>query len=93
MNSSQLFTDNFKFNLPQSLILEGCTEIKWLRPEQYIKECHLDEKLKKVYPNKNVIKLRSMIKLLFNNSKNIKKRRMTLFAGVGTNILEDRKTI
>ncbi len=69
LNSNTIFKDNYHFNLPQSIITEGYNEIKWLRPEQYIKEHYLDERLKKAYPNKNIIKLRNLIKYYFLNKQ------------------------
>lgn len=63
------FRDNFAYNLPESIVSEGYYEIKWLSPEQYIKEHYLEEKLKKMHPNKNIIKLRNQIKQYNEKSK------------------------
>ena len=65
------FVDHFNYNLPGSIISEGYNEIKWLSPEQYIKEHYLDEKLKKNNPNKNIIKLRNQVKLYYEKSKSL----------------------
>lgn len=87
-NGTSVFKDNFSYSLPLSLISEGFNHVKWLRPEQFIKEFYLDEKLKKAYPNKNVIKLRTQIKLYFLNINNFKRRTSLGFSG--NSVLDDR---
>ena len=47
----------------------------------------MDEKLKKAYPNRNVIKLRSQIKLYFFNSSSLKRR--ATVTEHGGNFLDD----
>lgn len=51
--------------MPISLLYYCQNEIKWLRPEQYIREYLVDKEIKNRYPNKNNLKLRKRIKDTF----------------------------
>ncbi len=52
------FKDNFYFQLPQSIITEN-HEIKWLRPERYIRQRNIEKELKIRMPNRNTAKVKN----------------------------------
>jgi hypothetical protein len=48
--------------MPGSFIEIAQNELKWLRPEEYIKNYLIDREIRQTYPNKNAIKMRIDIK-------------------------------
>ena len=46
--------------------------IRWLKPEEYIKNYMLDKEIKRVYPNKQTVKMRNDIKDSYKQDNNIK---------------------
>ncbi len=67
VTQDNLFYDpkNDEINLPASLEYYCQSQIKWLRPEQYIREYLVEREVKILNPNKNSIKLRKRIKETF----------------------------
>jgi hypothetical protein len=54
--------------LPESLT--STLNIKWLKPEEYIRNYQLDKEIKITYPNKQTVKMRNDIKETYHNEKN-----------------------
>ena len=67
--------DSSNINLPHSIQSEANFNIKWLRPENYIKENLLHKEIKKRFPDVNHIKLREQIKDIYNTNLSSKKSR------------------
>jgi hypothetical protein len=54
--------------LPESLT--STLNIKWLKPEEYIRNYQLDKEIKLTYPNKQTVKMRNDIKDTYIQEKN-----------------------
>ena len=55
-----IFRDSFKIHLPYSIASEN-PEIKWIRPERYIRQKNIEREVKLSQPGKNATKLRLSI--------------------------------
>ena len=74
----EVFKDpnNSKILLPYSLTHDFITdEVKWVRPEVYVKENHLDVEIIKTLPNKNHIKFRLKVQEMYEKDKEIEKKK------------------
>lgn len=62
-DASKLFTDisTESINVPSTL-LNNSFDIKWLRPEEYLKEKYIEQELLKSLPNRNPIKMKIKLK-------------------------------
>jgi len=63
------YTDDFLICLPKSVLPDAQFTIKWLRPEDYIREKQLDNELKLRMSGRNVTKLRHKIRFLYYGTK------------------------
>lgn len=70
--------DNNSINLPISIKNDTVGEIKWLRPEDYIRQYNIEKELKIREPNKNPIKLRHKLNDLYKLPKPTQEERQIL---------------
>jgi hypothetical protein len=72
--SYDIFTDpnNNKIILPYSLTHEFITdEVKWIRPNTYVMDNHLDNEIIKTLPNRNHVKFRLKVHEMYLKDKEI----------------------